>query len=80
MQDIFPCICNYARKLRFCCNFGSMCKKQCAKNIVFWRELANTLLTKELKAFFAFDESRPTFAILSGQTILTTWYLNLNQS
>ena len=50
----------YAQKVRFfSCNFGSM-----RKDKFFCRDLANTQLTKELEAFFAFAESLPTFATL----------------
>ena len=50
----------FLRKNCFCCDFGST-----HKNNVFCRELTNTRLTKELKAFFAFAESLPTSATLN---------------
>ena len=70
---MFPGICNYPQTLRFCCNFGDT-----RKNNTFCRQLANTRLTKELKAFFAFAESLPTSATLPSKvTILNNAPLSI---
>ena len=49
----------------FCCNFCNS-----GKTNVFCCKLANMHPTKELKAFFAFDESLPTSATLKSSIFL----------
>jgi len=63
----------YAQKLHFVLRFWSYAQEE----NIFFRKLASTLLTKELKALFAFVESLPTSATLAIGGTKNTNFQNL---